>query len=290
MDVAARLPDPAEVPDVGGETPVPPRAGRNLPAAIGVGLGLAALVCVPLFTVRWVFAVVVAVVIAVAIVELCRALGAAARPTVAPLLVGGPLMIVAAYLRGSDALLFGLIATVLACVVWRLPDGPPGYLRDIGASVFVAAYVPFLAGFAALLTAPSDGAARVVAFVATTVCSDVGGYAAGVAFGRHPMAPSVSPKKSWEGFCGSVAGCVLCGVAVVSTFVGIAWWQGVLFGLAVVVAATVGDLGESLLKRDLGIKDMGHLLPGHGGIMDRLDSLLVVAPVAWLLLSWWTPS
>ena len=290
MTVPARVPDPADVPDVGGETLVPGRAGRNLPAAVAVGLGLAAIVVVPLFTVRWGFAVVIALVIAVAITELCRALRSAGiRATVAPLLVGGPLTVIAAYLRGTDALLFGVVVTMLACVLWRLPDGAPGYLRDATASVLVAAYVPMLAAFAALLTAPSDGAARVVAFVATTVCSDVGGYAAGVVFGKHPMAPRVSPKKSWEGFAGSTAGCVACGVGVVSTFMDIAWWQGALFGLAVVVAATVGDLGESLLKRDLGIKDMGHLLPGHGGIMDRLDSLLIVAPVSWLLLSWWAP-
>jgi len=287
--IPGSIPDPALIPDV-DETPVPSRAGRNLPAAIAVGLGLGALVCVPLFTVRWVFAGVVAGVIGVGIIEISRALRAAGREVaLLPLVVGGPLTIVLAYLRGPAALLFGLVATVLACLVWRLSDRSSGFLRDVTASIFVATYVPFLAGFAALLTAPDDGAARVTAFIATTVCSDVGGFAAGVIAGRHPMAPSVSPKKSWEGFGGSVIACVICGIAVVSTFVGIAWWQGVLFGLAVAVCATIGDLGESLLKRDLGIKDMGHLLPGHGGIMDRLDSLVVVAPVVWLLLSWWAP-
>ncbi len=297
MTAEARMPDstsaPAAlpVPDGGGGPPGPGRAGRNLPAAIGVGLGLGALVCVPLFTVRWVFAGVVAGVIGVGILEISRALRTAEiEVAVPPLIIGGPLSIVLAYLRGPDALLFGLVATVLACLVWRLPDGAPGFLRDVTASIFVATYVPFLAGFAALLTAPDDGPARVTAFIATTVCSDVGGYAAGVLVGRHPMAPSVSPKKSWEGSGGSVLACMICGVAVVSTFVGIAWWQGVLFGIAVAICATIGDLGESLLKRDIGIKDMGHLLPGHGGIMDRLDSLVVVAPVVWLLLSWWAPT
>ena len=291
MSPARTVPDPAQVPDVGGETAIPSRAGRNLPAAIGVGLGLAALVCVPLYTVRWGFAVVVAAVMFVAVLEICRALRTTdRRPSVIPLAVGGPAMVLAAYLRGSDALLFGLVATVLACIAWRVLDGGGGFLADVTSSAFVAAYVPFLAGFAALMTAQPHGAARVSAFVATTVCSDVGGYAAGVLFGKHPMAPTVSPKKSWEGFAGSALACVVAGVALVSTVVDISWWQGVLFGLAVVVCATAGDLGESLLKRDLGIKDMGHLLPGHGGIMDRLDSLLLVAPVSWLLLSWWAPS
>jgi phosphatidate cytidylyltransferase len=140
-----------------------------------------------------------------------------------------------------------------------------------------------------MMTAPEDGPARIASFIATTVCSDVGGYVAGVLKGRHAMAPSVSPKKTWEGFAGSVVACVICGVALVSSVMEIAWWQGVLFGLAIVCAATIGDLGESLVKRDIGIKDMGHLLPGHGGIMDRLDSLLIAAPVSWLLLTAWAP-
>lgn len=285
----AEVPSPADVPDV-DEKPVPSRAGRNLPAAIAVGLSLGALILGTLFTQRRIFAGVIAAAVAIGVLELCRALrenGMDAART--PLVIGGAVTIGAAYQRGSTALLFGLVATCLACLAWRLADGGPGVLRDWSASVFVAAYVPFLAGFAALMTAPEDGAARIVAFIATTVCSDVGGYVAGVLKGRHPMAPSVSPKKTWEGFAGSTLACVIAGVALVSTIMEIAWWQGVLYGLAVVVTATLGDLGESLVKRDVGIKDMGHLLPGHGGIMDRLDSLLVVAPVAWMLLTAWAP-
>jgi phosphatidate cytidylyltransferase len=280
---------PAELPDV-DETPVPKKAGRNLPAAIAVGLSLGALIVGTRFTERRIFVAVIAVAIAIGTLELCRALaqnGAHAART--PLVVGGSVTIAAAYQRGTTALMFGLVVTCLACLLWRLPEGVPGFARDWSASVFVAAYVPFLAGFAAMMTRPENGAARIVAFIATTVCSDVGGYTAGVLKGRHPMAPTVSPKKTWEGLAGSAVACVICGVAVVSTFMEIAWWQGVLFGLAVVAAATIGDLGESLVKRDVGIKDMGHILPGHGGLMDRLDSLLIVAPVAWALLAVWAP-
>ena len=284
---STQVPSPAELPDV-AEEPKPRRAGRNLPAAIAVGLALGALIVGTLFTNRDYFAVVIAAAIAIGVLELCRALEqTAARPARTPLVLGSVVTIAAAYQRGTPALLFGLVATCLACLAWRLPEGVPGFLRDWTASVFVAAYVPFLAGFAAMLTAPDDGAARIVAFIATTVCSDVGGYAAGVLRGRHPMAPTVSPKKTWEGFAGSVFACVVCGVALVSTVMEIAWWQGALFGAAIVAAATIGDLGESMVKRDIGIKDMGHLLPGHGGIMDRLDSLLIAAPVSWLLLSVW---
>jgi phosphatidate cytidylyltransferase len=285
----AEVPSPAEVPDV-GEPPKPRRAGRNLPAAIAVGLALGALILGTLFTERRFFVGVIAAAIAVAVLELSKALRENAMRTArTPLVLGSVVTIVAAYERGSTALLFGVVATCLACLAWRVGDGGPGLLRDWTASVFVAVYVPFLAGFAAMMTAPSNGAARIVSFIATTVCSDVGGYATGVLRGKHPMAPSVSPKKTWEGFAGSVVACCIAGVALVSTVMEIAWWQGVLFGLAVCVAATLGDLAESMVKRDLGIKDMGHLLPGHGGIMDRLDSLLIVAPVAWLLLTAWAP-
>jgi phosphatidate cytidylyltransferase len=194
-------------------------------------------------------------------------------------------MVVLAYRQGSEALFVALVLTVLASIVWRLADPAEGYLRDTAAATFTAVYVPFLISFAALLTVPPDGPRRVTAFIATVVCSDVGGYAAGVLFGKHPMAPSVSPKKSWEGFVGSVIACAAAGGIFFVQLFDASPVNGVLYGLAVVATATVGDLGESMVKRDIGIKDMGNLLPGHGGIMDRLDSLLPTAPVAFLLLS-----
>jgi phosphatidate cytidylyltransferase len=141
-----------------------------------------------------------------------------------------------------------------------------------------------------LLAHPSDGAARELAFVATVVCSDTGGYATGVLFGRHPLAPVVSKAKTWEGFAGSVLACSAAGILFLTLTFHQVWWQGLLFGLAIVVTATVGDLGESMIKRDLGIKDMGRLLPGHGGLMDRLDSLLPCAAVAYLLLTAFAPA
>jgi phosphatidate cytidylyltransferase len=136
---------------------------------------------------------------------------------------------------------------------------------------------------------PDDGVARILVFIATVVCNDVGGYAAGVLFGKHPMARRISPKKSWEGMAGSIAACVLCATLILVFTFHAPWWTGVVFGAALAVSATIGDLGESLIKRDLGIKDMGHLLPGHGGIMDRLDSLLPSAALAYLLLSVFAP-
>jgi phosphatidate cytidylyltransferase len=265
----------------------PGRAGRNLPVAIAVGLSLGALVIVPLYSpYRWTFVAVIVAAMAVGTYEIVSALRAlGAQPPLVPLLAGGAAMVVLAYRQGTELLFVALVLTVLACIVWRLADPAEGYLRDTAAATFTAVYVPFLISFAALLTIPPDGPRRVTAFIATVVCSDVGGYAAGVLFGKHPMAPSVSPKKSWEGFVGSVIACGAAGGIFFVTLFDASPVLGVLFGLAVVGSATLGDLGESMVKRDIGIKDMGNLLPGHGGLMDRLDSLLPTAPVAFLLLS-----
>jgi phosphatidate cytidylyltransferase len=222
----------------------------------------------------------------VGVVELTRALRAGRfRAPLVPLLVGSLAMEGLAWTRGATGLVVGFLLTVLAVVVWRLADGPAGYLRDAAAGVLVAVYVPLLGGFAVLLLVPDDGVARVLTFIATVVASDVGGYAAGVLIGKHPMAPSISPKKSWEGFAGSVTACMIVATPIVALALDGPWWAGLVYGAAIAVSATIGDLGESLIKRDLGIKDMGNLLPGHGGLMDRLDSLLPSAAVAYLLLS-----
>lgn len=265
----------------------PGRAGRDLPAAIGVGVGLGLLVTVPLFSpVRWVFVGVLVAAASIGTWEIVSSLHrVGAWPPLAPLLLGGAAMPVLAYREGADALALALVLTVLGCLAWRLARPAAGYLRDVAAAAFTAAYVPFLAGFAALLAVPADGPRRVTVFVATVVCSDVGGYAAGVTLGRHPMAPSVSPKKSWEGFAGSLIACAVGGAVLFGTLFDASPLLGAVYGLAIVLTATLGDLGESMVKRDIGVKDMGTLLPGHGGLMDRLDSLLPSAPVAWLLLT-----
>ncbi len=267
-------------------------AGRNLPAAIAVGLALGALVVVPLFAARPVFLFVAMAAIVAGSAEMARSVQAVhARVPLVPVMAGGAAMCLAAWYSGAQGLLLALLATLLAILVWRLAYGPEGYSRDVRTGVLVAVYVPFLAGFVLLMAVPDDGARRVTTFVAAVVCSDVGGYALGSLIGRHPMAPTVSPKKSWEGFAGSTIACLTAGICLVTLlFRGQGTWhEGALFGLAVVVTATLGDLGESMIKRDLGVKDMGTLLPGHGGVMDRLDSLLVTAPVAYLLLQSFVP-
>jgi phosphatidate cytidylyltransferase len=283
----------AEVPgSVAAEQAKPSRAGRDLRAAIGVGLALAALALVSLLTVRHIFIGVVAAAVAVATVELAGALRRSVGINVAlvPVLVGGQAMLWLSWPWGRDGVLASFVVTVLACLLWRFRGGSDGYLRDVSASIFTAAYVPLFASFAALLVEPTDGAARVLCFLIVVVCSDTGGYVAGVLFGKHPMAPSISPKKSWEGFSGSMLAGVVGGALSVQLLLHGHWWLGLPFGAALVISATGGDLVESLIKRDLGIKDMGNLLPGHGGLMDRMDSLLPSAVASWLLLTALVPS
>jgi phosphatidate cytidylyltransferase len=281
-NTATRLPPPGEQPRS--------RAGRNLPAAIGVGLGLGAVVVASLFLSRPSFAVFVGVVLVYACWEFAAALRSAGiRISVVPLMVGGVAALVAAWERGPSGLVVAILVTLVGITVWRVADGATNFARDLSASAFAVLYLPTLAGFAVLLAHPSDGAARELAFVATVVCSDTGGYATGVLFGRHPLAPVVSKAKTWEGFAGSVLACSAAGILFFALTFHQVWWKGLLFGLAIVVTATVGDLGESMIKRDLGIKDMGRLLPGHGGLMDRLDSLLPCAAVAYLLLTAFAP-
>jgi phosphatidate cytidylyltransferase len=288
---ARRLPEqPISVADP-AQRPRTPRAGRNLWAAIVVGLSMGAAILAALYTVRQVFIGIVAVTVAVSTWELAGALRRGGiKVSLPPVLIGGQAMVWLAWPFGRDGILVAFVITALLCLLWRFPKGAAGYVRDVTASVFSAAYVGGFAAFATLLVVPVDGAARASCLMFAGVASDVGGYATGVLGGRHLMAPSISPKKSWEGFIGSLVAGTVAGALSVTLLLGGQLWQGVLFGAAIVLTATGGDLVESLIKRDLGVKDMGTVLPGHGGLMDRMDSLLPSAVVSWLLLSVLVPA
>jgi phosphatidate cytidylyltransferase len=263
----------------------PSRAGRNLPAAIASGVVLLVVIAASLYFWKPAFVIVVVAAILVGIWELKQGFSVKGiRVSMEPLMVGAVVMIVGAYVAGAPALVTALAVTGLATMLWRLRGGVDGFVRDATASVFTAVYVPFLAGFVALLLAEEEGALAVVTFVLVTIASDIGGYAVGVLAGKHPMAPVISPKKSWEGFAGSTISCVLAGWVTVVYLLEGEWWVGVVLGLITVVMATLGDLCESVIKRDLGIKDMSAVIPGHGGLMDRLDSLLATVAPTWLLL------
>ncbi len=270
------------------------RTGRNLPVAIGVGAGLGGLVLLTLFTVRATFVLYVGAAIAVALAELATAFAKRdINIPVIPVAAGGAAVLTCMYWLGSRAALAALALTVVVIFAWRMPGGPAGYVKDVTAGVFATIYLPFLASFVVAMLVPADGPRRVLTFVILTVCSDIGGYFAGITLGRggrHLMAPVISPKKTWEGFAGSAAACLAAGALTLPLLLHGHPWQGLLTGGAAVLAATLGDLAESMIKRDLDIKDMGTLLPGHGGILERLDSLLFVAPVVWLLLLEFIPA
>ena len=262
------------------------RAGRNLLSAfvIGASLGIF-LVLLPVLYLPWLFSIIVSVAMVVSAQELRGALANRdIHIATVPVYVGVAALPQAAYWWGPLPFIAVFGATVLAIMGWRLVGGPDRYVADTAASLMVTSYLGLMAGFVGLMLASSEGGARIAAFVILTICSDIGGYVAGVLFGKHPIAPRLSPKKSSEGFAGSLLLQSVAGVLLFVFLFDAPWWQGLVTGLVLTVTATAGDFVESAIKRDLGVKDMSSLLPGHGGLMDRLDSLLPNAFTSWLLL------
>jgi phosphatidate cytidylyltransferase len=245
------------------------------------------------------FVVLVAVALVLASVELHEALKKQGMTSaIIPIAVGSVAISFGSFFAGrqepvvfstTSVLLASLALTVLASLIWRMPKGVAGFVGDAAASLLIIAYVPLLGSFAALMLAEGQGVARVVTFLLIVVMSDTGGYIAGVLFGKHPMAPKISPKKSWEGVAGSLILGTAAGICMAIFALDVPFWVGIILGVSLVAVGTCGDLIESMIKRDLGIKDMSSFLPGHGGVMDRLDSLLVAAPVAWLIMYVFVP-
>ncbi|MDT5412463.1 MAG: phosphatidate cytidylyltransferase [Mycobacterium sp.] len=273
------------------------RAGRNLPAAIAVGAVLAFTIVAILIWDRYLWVLLVAVAMPVATHEVVRRLREAGYVVpVIPLLVGGQLMIWLTWPYHAAGALAGFGVTAVVCVFWRLAlqEAPAGdgaaapqsnYLRDVAATVFLAAWVPLFGAFGVLLVYPPDGSIRVFCLMIGVVGSDSGGYFVGVLFGKHPMVPSISPHKSWEGLAGSLVFGITAVTLAATLLAHKPVWIGLLLGLTIVATATLGDLAESQIKRDLGIKDMGRILPGHGGLMDRLDGTLPSAVATWTVLT-----
>lgn len=270
-------------------------AGRNLPVAIGVGIGLGALVITAVVAGPLAWYCLVALAVAVAMGEVLSRLreNSYAVPRTLLILLG-QLMVWVSFFFGAPGLVAVYVLAVLILMFGRLfhngrHQPPINYLRDTAVGIFVLTWIPLFGSFAAMLShveSPfASGAASIITFMLCVVASDTGGYIAGVMFGSHPMAPAVSPKKSWEGFAGSIVFGVVTGTLGVKFLLHHEPWVGAVMGLLLVFCATLGDLVESQFKRELGIKDMSAILPGHGGLMDRLDGMLPSAMVTWVAMS-----
>ncbi|WP_427133019.1 phosphatidate cytidylyltransferase [Pseudarthrobacter sp. S9] len=278
-----------------------PKAGRNLPAATVVGLGMLFCVLGGLLFLPLGFVLVTTTFAIFGVWEIFRALEASGtRLPIIPVMTGTVAMPLAAYFGGPESLLFAMLLSSVAVLLWRSLEGAAGSARSIFAGVFTMAWVPFLISFAVLPLHTAGGvtpiglwpdgvvppgAWQIVTLLLLVVSNDTFGYLVGASLGKHPMAPKISPKKTWEGFSGSIAGAVVIGVLATVFVLGKPWWVGVVLAVGMVAAATAGDLAESMVKRELGIKDMSSILPGHGGVMDRLDSIVFASPVAFILFS-----
>ena len=261
------------------------RAGRKLLPSIAVGLSLIALVWITLSYERVLFAIVVGVAVSLGLRETTRAFNAhGARISYTWLLASTIGSTYAAWVGGVAGLAVAIAIAFPVLLIALLPFGPEGFVRSATATALSLIYLPLLGGFVVLLARPSTGFQRVMTLIILVGCNDTFAYLVGVLFGKHPMVPKISPKKTWEGLAGSVI-FTLAGSALAFEYVmNMHWWIGLPVGAAAVFTATCGDLIESALKRDMQLKDMGSLLPGHGGMMDRLDSILLTAPMLWLAL------
>lgn len=268
------------------------RTGRDLILAIAIGLAIGAVVVVSLIFFKWIFLIVAAGAAGLGVFEFTRVLNASGRRVdLVPQLVCAVVLMASGYFFALWLHWVVALVVVVFLIVWRLlaqmfaKDGRTygAVLSDALVSGFVPLYVPFLASLAMVLLAQPGGEWWVLAFIIVTVAADTGAYATGLTLGRHPMAPLISPNKTWEGFVGALVAALVAGALLAEFMLGVPWWSGLVFGAVLLGTATVGDLGESMVKRDLGIKDMSSWLPGHGGVLDRLDSILPSAPAALAL-------
>lgn len=277
--------------------------GRSLSQSITVGLAIGGVFLATILTFNGVmFMALVSLACAAGAWELSTALRLSGWyvPRV-PAVVGSFLIMPATYFYGHTAQWVVSIGIIGALILWRLVHllwerrtSPmqrlAQTLRDFAAAIFVVAYLPLTCSFAVmLLRRPHDGQWWVLTFVLTVSMVDTFGYLIGRKLGRHKLAPGVSPKKSIEGLLASIGGALLAATASALFWLHIDWWWGIVLAAAFTLTAVFGDLAESMIKRDLGVKDMSSVLPGHGGVMDRLDSILPSALVAYAIATIFFP-
>jgi phosphatidate cytidylyltransferase len=264
------------------------RAGRNLPLAIVTALALAGVLIGSLLVSRPAFVAFLLGIVTLALLELLTVLRArATRPARPVVLAVGALLVVGAYLEGPAALSFGLLAAILGAFAWYLVDrGRTEVTRNVAATIFAVVYVPFMAAHLSLVVGRADHyVGALIGYAALVVIYDTAAYATGATLGRRPIAPQVSPNKSWEGAIGASVACLAAGALLLPLWEPWTLASGLVLAGATCVVAPLGDLSESMLKRDLAVKDMGSILPGHGGVLDRVDALLFMAPVLYYVLA-----
>lgn len=287
---AARASIPTELLVGAPAEPKKSRAGRNLPAAIGVGLLMLGLVLAGLFLYEPLLVGLIVALAGVGSWEVARATTHAKTSVpLVPLFLASAMLPISAIWGGLEAMGFTYMICLVIALLVRLTEGLKGAAASVMSSVFIISWVPLLLSFALLILEEPNGQWLIATILLLAVSNDTFGYIVGVLFGKHPMAPKISPKKSWEGFAGSMLGSMAVGALAMYFWLDMPWWTGVILAFFTTIAATTGDFSESMIKRELGIKDMSNLLPGHGGIMDRLDSVVFVVPLGYLishLLTW----
>ena len=261
------------------------KAGRKLIPSIIVGLGLLAIIFTTMAFVPILFAAFVLIAVLLALHELSSAFNAREiKVNFAQLLIATSAMITSAWFAGLPRLAISFVASVIFLLFLQLLRGTEGFVKNATGTAFALMYPGFVSGFIFLLARSGDGFAYICVLVFIVGLNDTFAYLTGVLIGKHPMAPKISPKKTWEGFIGGLLFCSIGTALTFDYFLERDYWIGALAGIAGVLAATVGDLIESAIKRDLALKDMGSVLPGHGGMLDRIDSALITAPVFWLII------
>lgn len=260
------------------------RAGRDLPAAIGVGAGLIIVLLVGLFLAPPVVAALAAAAAGVGVWEVCGSLarGGIKVPR-APAAAGAAVLPLAAFMGGSEALIIALILVCTVVILCRVFGRSEGMVLSVMSSLFAVTWAGLLISLAVLLFQTPEGPSKVLLVILMAVGNDTFGYIAGVLWGKHPMAPRISPKKTWEGFAGSMLGSLVLGTALGALMLQTPWWHSTVLAFFLVIVSALGDFSESMVKRELGVKDMGDLLPGHGGVMDRIDSILFAIPVGYVV-------
>jgi phosphatidate cytidylyltransferase len=271
--------------------PVTPSEGpRDMPAALLTAAVLAAAALISLAVSKAAFAVVAGLVVLLGQAELYGAMSKRGhQPATALGLVVGGLVLAGAYLKGEAAMLFFVALGLVLSFLWYMaatPKSREGAIGNIGTTILGIVYVPFLAGYMlVILSQPNSGRALMLAVLGLTFLFDVVAYGVGSLYGARALAPTISPKKSWEGLLGAAVVTFAVAIAGLASIDPIdTWGRAAGLWLLVVVFAPLGDLAESAIKRDLGVKDMGSVLPGHGGILDRIDSVLFVAPAAFYFM------